>query len=290
MTTPEISVPVAHGMLATEMPRDGFALSAMEHDKSQIHDLIETMSWEEFCAYYTVPVVLIVSRISPSDGADAKERDSTVECFPVTLHVEALFKCTSQKISHSEKCGLVLGLNQKVKSTLLKLLARSKIPLPEKMYLLLVEQEMAGDEKTALEAVVSADKELVDARREVDMLTGAEDEEDEIDDKGGRLAALYDKLEAMGSDAAEAHATKILSGLGFRKDMRQRQTKFLDSSWRRKISLARALFLQPTLHTDHHDISTVLSIKDCLRTWKKNLAVLSFDQDFLMGVHKLIIE
>lgn len=101
------------------------------------------------------------------------------------------------------------------------------------MDLLLVEQEIVRDEKNALEAVVSAHKDLVDVRREVDVLTRADDEEDEIGDKGDRLAELYDKLEAMDSDVAEAQATKILSGLGFTEGMRRRQTKFLDNCWRR---------------------------------------------------------
>ena len=44
------------------------------------------------------------------------------------------------------------------------------------------------------------------------------------DDEGDRLAELYEQLHILGSDAAEAQASKILAGLGFTKDMQGRPT------------------------------------------------------------------
>ena len=46
-----------------------------------------------------------------------------------------------------------MGHNGTGKSTLLKLLAWSKLPVPKNIDILLVEQEVASDDKTALEAV-----------------------------------------------------------------------------------------------------------------------------------------
>ena len=66
----------------------------------------------------------------------------------------------SVKISHGKRYGLV-GPNGMGKSTLLKLLAWRKIPVPKNIDELLVEQEVVGDDKTALEAVASANKVLV---------------------------------------------------------------------------------------------------------------------------------
>lgn len=51
------------------------------------------------------------------------------------------------------------------KSTLLKLMARRQIPVPENIDVLLVEQEVVGmDDQTALQAVVAADVELMELR------------------------------------------------------------------------------------------------------------------------------
>ncbi|KAI4379305.1 hypothetical protein MLD38_005622 [Melastoma candidum] len=115
---------------------------------------------------------------------------------------------------------------------------------------------------------------------------GAEDEDGAGDDAGERLAELYERLQILRSDAAEAQASKILAGLGFTKDMQGRPTKFFSGRWRMTISLARALFVQPTLllldePTNHLDLRAVLWLEEYLCRWKKTLVVVSHDRDFL---------
>ncbi|KAJ1443057.1 P-loop containing nucleoside triphosphate hydrolase [Sesbania bispinosa] len=188
------------------------------------------------------------------------------------------------------------------KSTLLKLLAWRKIPVPKNIDVLLVEQEVVGDDKTALEAVVSANDELVKIRQEVSALQNISSVEESVDkdnnyeedDAGEKLAELYEKLQLMGSDAAEAQASKILAGLGFTKDMQGRPTKSFSGGWRMRISLARALFVQPTLllldePTNHLDLRAVLWLEEYLCRWKKTLVVVSHDRDFLNTVCTEII-
>ena len=65
------------------------------------------------------------------------------------------------------------------------------------------------------------------------------------DDVGEKLAELYKQLQLLGSDAAEDQASKILAGLGFTKEMQGRATRSFSGGWRMRISLARALFVQP---------------------------------------------
>ncbi|KAJ1435451.1 P-loop containing nucleoside triphosphate hydrolase [Sesbania bispinosa] len=214
----------------------------------------------------------------------------------VTTYTDELLKNTSMRISHGKRYGLV-GPNGKGKSTLLKLLAWRKIPVPKNIDVLLVEQEVVGDDKTALEAVVSANDELVKIRQEVSALQNVSSVEESVDkdnnyeedDAGEKLAELYEKLQLMGSDAAEAQASKILAGLGFTKDMQGRPTKSFSGGWRMRISLARALFVQPTLllldePTNHLDLRAVLWLEEYLCRWKKTLVVVSHDRDFLNTV------
>lgn len=107
--------------------------------------------------------VVIGSRASVLDGgdeADANVKDITIDNFSVAARGKELLKNTSVKISHGKRYGLI-GPNGMGKSTLLKLLAWRKIPVPKNIDVLLVEQEVVGDDKSALEAVVSANEELV---------------------------------------------------------------------------------------------------------------------------------
>ncbi|KAL6012283.1 ABC transporter F member 4 [Asimina triloba] len=248
--------------------------------------------------------VVIGSRASVLDGegsaaaADANVKDVTVENFSVSARGKELLKNASLKISHGKRYGLV-GPNGKGKSTLLKLLAWRKIPVPKNIDVLLVEQEVVGDDKTALEAVVSANEELVKLRQEVAELqdssaAAAEEDGDGDDDTGEKLSELYERLQLMGSDAAEAQASKILAGLGFTKEMQARATKSFSGGWRMRISLARALFVQPTLllldePTNHLDLRAVLWLEEYLTRWKKTLVVVSHDRDFLNTVSTDII-
>ncbi|KAL5758079.1 hypothetical protein ACOSP7_020690 [Xanthoceras sorbifolium] len=247
--------------------------------------------------------VVIGSRSSVLDGqddADANVKDITVDNFSVSARGKELLKNTSVKISHGKRYGLV-GPNGMGKSTLLKLLAWRKIPVPKNIDVLLVEQEVVGDDRPALQAVVSANEELVKLREEVASLqnslsvAGGEDEDiDNGDDAGEKLAELYDRLQILGSDAAEAQASKILAGLGFTKEMQGRPTRSFSGGWRMRISLARALFVQPTLllldePTNHLDLRAVLWLEEYLCRWKKTLVVVSHDRDFLNSVCTEII-
>ncbi|KAJ4843840.1 ABC transporter F member 4 [Turnera subulata] len=248
---------------------------------------------------FTVVIGSRTSVLEGEDDADANVKDVVIDNFSVSARGNELLKNASVKISHGKRYGLV-GPNGKGKSTLLKLLAWRKIPVPKNIDVLLVEQEVVADEKTALQAVVSANEELIKVREEVASLqdSAAADQEGDgdadNDDSGEKLAELYERLQILGSDAAEAQASKILAGLGFTKEMQGRPTRSFSGGWRMRISLARALFVQPTLllldePTNHLDLRAVLWLEEYLCRWKKTLVVVSHDRDFLNTVCTEII-
>lgn len=131
----------------------------------------------------------------------------------------------------------------------------------------------------------------------------------------GRLNEIYDELRAIGADSAEARARRILAGLGFSREMQERPTKHFSGGWRMRVSLARALFIEPTLllldePTNHLDLNAVIWLDkynflaiiyfmyfdwrfitdlclvriSYLQAWKKTLLVVSHDQSFLDNV------
>ena len=229
-------------------------------------------------------------------AAEASMKDIKIENFSVSARGKELLKNTSITIVHGRRYGLV-GPNGTGKSTLLKLLAWRQIPVPKNIDVLLVEQEVVGDEKTALEAVVSADAELIGLREEaarLQTLSESKGDDDEADDIGEQLTAVFEKLQLLGTDAAEARGSKILAGLGFSIAMQGRATKSFSGGWRMRISLARALFMQPTLllldePTNHLDLRAVMWLEQYLERWKKTLIVVSHDREFLNTVSTDII-
>ncbi|XP_014675912.1 PREDICTED: ATP-binding cassette sub-family F member 1-like [Priapulus caudatus] len=105
---------------------------------------------------------------------------------------------------------------------------------------------------------------------------------------------VYEELDAIGANSAEARARRILSGLQFTPEMQERPTNHFSGGWRMRVSLARALFIEPTLllldePTNHLDLNAVIWLDNYLQQWKKTLLIVSHDQSFLDNVCNDII-
>ena len=93
--------------------------------------------------------VRLARQVEEMDLAADLGRDIKVEGFSVMAKGKELMKNTTFNVVHGRRYGLV-GPNGKGKSTLLRLLARRQIPVPKFIDVLLVEQEVIGDDRTAL--------------------------------------------------------------------------------------------------------------------------------------------
>ena len=98
----------------------------------------------------------------------------------------------------------------------------------------------------------------------------------------------------MESSLAEARAASMLHGLGFTKEMQGMKTREFSGGWRMRISLARALFVEPTFlvldePTNHLDLEACVWLEDVLSKWKRILLLVSHSQDFINGVCTNII-
>jgi len=230
-------------------------------------------------------------------GGEAWENatDINIPNFTISAYGKTLFYNAELKITHGRRYGLV-GPNGMGKTTILKQLANGELKIPPNIDCLYVEQEVVADDTPAVDMVLQADvkrTKLLD--REQELMTLLESEEmDEVsfekqESLHAELKSISDELRASGSDSAEARALSLLNGLGFTEDMQRAPTKSFSGGWRMRVSLARALFMAPTLMlldepTNHLDLNAVIWLDDYLQKWKNTLLVVSHDQDFLDSV------
>jgi len=175
--------------------------------------------------------------------------DINISSFSISAAGKILFKDAALTIGAGRRYGLVAA-NGRGKSTLLKMIASRDLKLPPRVDFLYVEQEVVADDTPAVEAVLKADTLRWTLLQEEAVLLAKLEHDDghaATDADIARLQAVTDELTNMGADAAEAKARRILYGLGFGMEMQTKPTKMFSGGWRMRISLARALFVEPTL-------------------------------------------
>ncbi|KAM9775711.1 ATP-binding cassette sub-family F member 1 isoform X3 [Syngnathus typhle] len=209
--------------------------------------------------------------------------DIKLERFSISAHGKELFVNADLLIVAGRRYGLV-GPNGKGKTTLLKHIANRALSIPPNIDVLLCEQEVVADDTPAVQAVLKADtRRLKLLQEEKQLQARLEKGEDSVAD---RLDKVYEELRVIGAAAAEAKARRILAGLSFTPEMQNRPTKRFSGGWRMRVSLARALFMEPTLlmldePTNHLDLNAVIWLNNYLQGWKKTLLIVSHDQSFL---------
>merc|ERR1712018_627690 len=145
-------------------------------------------------------------------------------------------------------------------------------------------REIPASDKTALQAVMEADAERIKLEKLAEELVHLEDDESQE-----YLREVYDRLDELGADTAEAKASHILKGLGFDKTMQAKKCKDFSGGWRMRIALARALFIKPHLllldePTNHLDLEACVWLEEELKGYKQILVIISHSQDFMNGV------
>ena len=267
----------------------------LEHGKESMHNAASEALAEEgtICTFST-----------STKGVDPRSRDINVQNFTLLHKGSVMLDETEIILNHGNRYGLI-GRNGCGKSTLMKALGARAVPIPDGIDVFHLKEEIEASDISALTAVMSVDEERIRLEKEVDNLNDAlsalADSEDQDQDDQTKsleeqqeeimdlLSYLYERLDALDADTAEKRAREILKGLGFTHSMMEKATKDFSGGWRMRVSLARALFIQPTLllldePTNHLDMEAVIWLEDYLSRWNRILFLVSHSQDFLNNV------
>merc|ERR1711899_222213 len=221
-------------------------------------------------------------------GIHPLARDIKIDNFSVTFYGAELLQDSKVELSCGQKYGLI-GVNGSGKSSFLAVLGSREVPIQDHIDIYYLAREMPASEKTALEAVMEADEERIKLEKLAEQLATMEDEEAQ-----DYLMEVYERLDELGADTAEAKASQLLKGLGFNTAMQNKKCKDYSGGWRMRIALARALFIKPHLllldePTNHLDLEACVWLEEELKTYSQILVIISHSQDFMNGVCTNII-
>lgn len=217
-----------------------------------------------------------------------RSRDIKMSNFAITFFGSELLQDTTLELNCGRRYGLI-GFNGCGKSSLLAVLGNREVPIPEHIDIFHLTREIPASTKSALQCVMEVDEERMKLEKLADELATREDDESQ-----DQLMDIYDRLDDMNADQAEMKAARILHGLGFSKEMQQKQAKDFSGGWRMRIALARALYVKPHLllldePTNHLDLDACVWLEEELSQYKRILVLISHSQDFLNGVCTNII-
>jgi len=218
-------------------------------------------------------------------------KDISIDSFDIRYAKKELFTEAEMLLEYGERYGFV-GRNGQGKTAMLRCIADGKLKIPEHMSCMHVEQEVDADSRSALQVVLESNVVREDLlKKEKDLTARMEAGEEGI---SSYLTEVFEQLEAVESDSAHARASVILSGLGFTKEMQERETSSFSGGWRMRIALAQALFCKPDLllldePTNMLDMHAVIWLESYLKSWPATLLIVSHDWSFLDQVSTYIL-
>ncbi len=211
-----------------------------------------------------------------------------IEDLTYRIGKRTLIDRASVDISAGHRVGLV-GRNGVGKTTLLHLITgaletdQGRIDFPETWRIGISRQEAPSGKASLTETVIAGDRELARLTRE------AETEADPM-----RIAEIHARLQEKNAHSAPSRAARILAGLGFSEEERQRPCDEFSGGWRMRVALASLLFSEPDLllldePTNHLDLEATMWLEDYLKHYRGTVIIVSHDRELLNRVPQQIL-
>ena len=204
----------------------------------------------------------------------------TIQDLTIRMAGRPLMEGASLQVDTGRKIGLV-GRNGAGKSTLIKAILGELQPdggdirIAQRARVGHVAQETPAGETPLLDIVLEADTERAALLAEL-----------EAHPEPVRASEIHERLLAIQADAAPARAATILAGLGFDAEAQQRPSSEFSGGWRMRVSLARALFLEPDLllldePTNHLDLEAAMWLEGWIQRFSGAAIIISHDRGLL---------
>jgi len=222
----------------------------------------------------------------------------TVSNLAIQFGKIPLFQDVSLKFTPGN-CYGVIGANGAGKSTFLKMIAGQLDPTRGSILMgqgerlsVLNQNHYEFDNFSVLDTVLMGHKEMWKCRHEKDALYTKPDFSEE---DGMKAAKLEDHFAEMGGWTAESDAAGLLSGLGVKEILHDKQMKEIEGKLKVKVLLAQALFGNPDNllldePTNDLDLETVLWLENYLANFENTVIVVSHDRHFLDNVCTDIVD
>jgi ATP-binding cassette, subfamily F, member 3 len=195
-----------------------------------------------------------------------------------------LFDGANAVISDGWKVGLV-GKNGSGKSTLLRIIQEEagkadgksdgSVRLKRGARMGFVAQEIAATPQPMLDVVLAADTERAALMAEAETATDPD-----------RIGEIHVRLADIDAYSAEARASEILVGLGFKQEELMNPAGSFSGGWRMRAALAGVLFSMPDLlvldePTNYLDLEGAAWLEAFLRKYPNTVLVVSHDREML---------
>ena len=216
----------------------------------------------------------------------------TVTNLAIQFGKRVLYKDVNIKFTNGNIYG-VIGANGAGKSTLLKAISgelepnKGSVELgPGERLSVLDQDHFKYDEYSVMDTVLMGHQPLWQNMKEREALYMKEDFNDE---DGNRVAELEEKFAEMGGWNAESDAAQMLSNLGVKDELHQKQMSELSNNEKVRVMLAKALFGNPDNllldePTNDLDLDTVQWLEEYLSNVEQTVLVVSHDRHFLDAV------